>query len=317
MGEVIGNILPLFSLVLIGYGIGRARWMNGDQIKGLSFFVFYLAIPALLFRTLGRGEVLDVLDPSILVVYFTGTFLVMALAWALGWLVFSNRAEELPVMAMGAAYSNIVLLGIPLVYALFGEAGLLPMLMIVTVHSLILLPMTMILIEVARGAGAEAGGRANLILRPVVKAVFKNPVILSILAGIAFNLSGLELPDPADALARLLGGASAPCALVALGATLSAYRLGGDMRESLSLVALKLVVHPVLVWLLATQLFAFPPVWVAAVTITAALPIGVNVFIIADQYKVYLARTTTAVLISTVASVATVTAVVVWFGAAR
>lgn len=317
MGEVVGNILPLFSLVLIGYGIGRARWMSGEQIKGLSFFVFYLAIPALLFRTLGRGENLDSLDPGILVVYFTGTFLVMALAWALGWLVFSNRAEELPVMAMGAAYSNIVLLGIPLVYALFGEAGLLPMLMVVTVHSLILLPMAMILIEVARGAGAETGGRVDLILRPVLKAVFKNPVILSILAGIAFNLSGLELPDSTDALARLLGGASAPCALVALGATLSAYRLGGDMRESLSLVALKLVVHPILVWLLATQLFAFPPVWVAAVTITAALPIGVNVFIIADQYKVYLARTTTAVLISTVASVATVTAVVVWFGAAR
>lgn len=317
MGEVVGNILPLFALVLIGYGIGRARWMSGDQIKGLSFFVFYLAIPALLFRTLGRGEVLDVLDPDILVVYFTGTFLVMALAWALGWLVFANRVEELPVMAMGAAYSNIVLLGIPLVYALFGEAGLLPMMMIVTVHSLILLPLTMGLIEAARGAGAETGGRVDLILRPVLKAVFKNPVILSILAGIGFNLSGLELPDPADTLARLLGGASAPCALVALGGTLSAYRLGGDLRESLSLVTLKLVVHPILVWLLATQIFAFPPVWVAVVTITAALPIGVNVFIIADQYKVYLARTTAAVLISTVASVATVTAVVVWFGAAR
>jgi malonate transporter and related proteins len=310
MGEVLGNIIPLFGLVLIGYLGGRRSWLSQEQVKGLSTFVFYLAIPALLFRSLGRGDVLQALDLHILAVYFAGIFLVMVVAWVTGWLVFGNSAQELPVMALGATYSNIVLLGIPLIYALYGEAGLLPIMMIVSLHSLVLLPLTMVLIEVGRGADGGIGQ----VLAPTFKAVAKNPVILSIVAGITFSLSGLTLPGPVDRFASLLGGASAPCALFALGATLSVYRLGGDLRESATIVAFKLLLLPVFVWVLATQLFQLPSLWVAVATVTAALPTGVNVFIIADQYKVYLARTTATVLISTGISLATVTALVVWFG---
>ncbi len=305
--------MPLFTLVLIGYGGGRSRWMNEEMVKGLSSFVYYLAIPALLFRTLGRGDIVQALDPQILAVYFTAVFLVMAVAWIIGSLLFGSRPQELPVLALGATYSNIVLLGIPLIYALFGAPGLLPIMIIVTLHSLILLPLTMVLIEFGRGAG---NSMRHALAQSFV-AVLKNPVILSIIAGIAFNLSGLTLPGSVDRLASLLGGASAPCALFALGATLSAYRLGGDFRESITLVALKLLLLPALVWVLATQIFSLPPVWVLVATLTAALPTGVNVFIIAHQYQIYVARTTATVLISTAVSVVTVTALVVWFGQAN
>ena len=313
MGDVLGNILPLFSLMLIGFGVGRAGWMTDEQVKGLTFFVFYLAIPALLFRTLGRGDILADLDVGILGAYFTAIFLAMGIAWATGRFLFGCSTEELPVLALGATYSNIVLLGIPLIYALFGEPGLLPILTIVSLHSLILLPLTMILIEVTRNG---RGGLRHAVAGAFV-AVFKNPVILSIIAGIAFNLTGMTLPGPVDRLATLLGGTSAPCALVALGATLSAYRLGGDLRESATLVVLKLLLLPALVWVLATQLFALPPLWVAVATITAALPTGVNVFIIAHQYQIYVARTTATVLITTAVSILTVTTLVVWFGNIR
>lgn len=310
MSEVFGNILPLFALVLIGYGSGRLAWMTEEQLKGLTSFVFYLAIPALLFRSLGRGDILDALDPRILMAYFAAVFMVMAVAWLVGRFVFRNPPEELPVLALGATYSNIVLLGIPLIYALYGEPGLLPIMMIVTLHSLILLPLTMVLIELNRGADRGL----QQALAQSVGTVAKNPVILSIIAGIAFNLSGLTLPGPVDRLATLLGGASAPCALFALGATLSAYRLGGDPRESAVIVLLKLLLLPALVWLLASYIFDLPPVWVVVATLTAALPTGVNVFIIAHQYQIYVARTTATVLISTAISIMTITTLVVWFG---
>jgi hypothetical protein len=310
LSEVFGNILPLFALVLIGYGGGRSAWMTEEQLKGLTSFVFYLAIPALLFRSLGRGDILDALDPRILVAYFAAIFMVMTVAWLAGRFVFRNPPEELPVLALGATYSNIVLLGIPLIYALYGEPGLLPIMMIVTLHSLILLPLTMVLIELNRGADRGL----QQALAQSLGTVAKNPVILSIIAGIAFNLSGLALPGPVDRLATLLGGASAPCALFALGATLSAYRLGGDLRESAFIVLLKLLLLPALVWLLASYIFDLPLVWVVVATLTAALPTGVNVFIIAHQYQIYVARTTATVLISTAISVVTITTLVVWFG---
>ncbi len=306
MSQVLGNILPVFALVLAGYVGGRQQWVSEDGAKGLSSFVYYLAVPALLFRTLGRADVLNALDPRVVLAYFSGTLAVMAVAWPVGKLVFGYRFEERAVMSMGAMYPNVVLLGIPLVYALYGEPGLLPMMMIVTVHSLILLPLTVILIEADRGSGNGAKG----LLRAITGAVIKNPVILAILAGIGYNLAGFEFSGPVEVLTKMLGGASAPCALFALGATLSAYHIGGDLRESLTVVGIKLFLHPALVWLTATQIFSLPPLWATVATITAALPTGVNVFIIAHQYNVFLARTTAAVLISTFVSIGTVTGLV-------
>ncbi len=232
------------------------------------------------------------------------------MARAAGRLVFANGAGELALMGMGSMYSNTVLLGIPLVYAVFGEPGILPMMMIVTFHSLILLPLTMILIELGQAANNPGGARRVAV--STASAVFKNPVILSMLAGLAYNVSGLALPGPVDSFAGLLGGASAPCALFALGATLAAYRLGGDLRESLVVVALKLLLHPLAVWIAATQIFALSPVWAAVATLTAALPSGVNVFVIARQYDIYLARASAVILISTGLSVLTLAALIAW-----
>jgi predicted permease len=311
LSDILGIILPVFALVLLGYVGGRARWMSEAGVKGLSSFVFYLAIPALLFRTLARGEIPEALDFDIVFAYFAGAFLVMGVAWAVGRLVFANGVAELALMGMGSMYSNTVLLGIPLVYAVFGEPGILPMMMIVTFHSLILLPLTMILVEFGQAGGQTAGGARRVFLSTAA-SVFKNPVILSMLAGLAYNISGLALPGPVDVFAGLLGGASAPCALFALGATLAAYRIAGDLRETLVVVALKLLLHPLAVWIAATQIFALTPLWASVATLTAALPSGVNVFVIARQYDIYLARASAAVLISVGLSVLTLAALIAW-----
>lgn len=318
MTAILGIVLPVFALIAAGYVAGRAGWMAEAGIKGLSSFVFYLAIPALLFRTLARGEIPETLDFDIVFAYFGGVLATMGVAWLVGRLAFRTSMAELAVMGMGATYSNTVLLGIPLVFAIFGEAGMLPMMMIVTFHSLLLLPLTMILVEIGRGAGDRRGGVSGVglglglgrIARSTARGVLTNPVILSMLAGIAWNLAGLPLPGPVDRFAELLSGAAAPCALFALGATLAAYRLGGDLRESLTVVFIKLGLHPLAVWLLATQIFALEPLWAAVATLTAALPAGVNVFIIAHRYELYLARASAVVLISTAASALTLSLLV-------
>ena len=101
-------------------------------------------------------------------------------------------------------------------------------------------------------------------------------------------------------------------AVFALGATLAAYRIAGDLRETLVVVALKLLLHPFAVWIAATQIFALTPLWAGVATLTAALPSGVNVFVIARQYDIYLARASAAVLISVGLSVLTLAALIAW-----
>ena len=101
------------------------------------------------------------------------------------------------------------------------------------------------------------------------------------------------------------GRGAVPCALFALGATMAGYRIAGDLKDSVAITALKLGLHPLLVWLLATEVFAVSPLHTAVATIVAALPVGVNVFILARAYDTYVRRSASAVLISTALSVLT------------
>ena len=128
---------------------------------------------------------------------------------------------------------------------------------------------------------------------------------VALAAGLVWSLAGPPLPDLLDRFLDLLGRGAVPCALFALGATMTGYRIAGDLKDSAAIVALKLGLHPLIVWLVATQIFALSPLHTAVATIVASLPVGVNVFILARAYDTYVRRSASAVLISTALSVVT------------
>ena len=109
-------------------------------------------------------------------------------------------------------------------------------------------------------------------------------------------------------MAKGLGSAATPCALFALGASLTRYSLGGNLREPAWLVALKTVIHPFIVWLLATQVFDVPPLWVATGVLLAALPAGITPYLFAQRYGACQSTVASAVFLSTLVSVATLSA---------
>lgn len=145
MGAVLDIVFPVFALMGIGYALGRSPLLGGDVgIKALTNFVFYAAIPALLFRLFSRGLPEDGIEWSIIFGYFGAALLHFALTVALGRYVFRNPPVEYGLMGMASSFSNTVLMGLPLVYTTFGEPGLIPMMMIVTFHPMILIPLSTI-----------------------------------------------------------------------------------------------------------------------------------------------------------------------------
>jgi malonate transporter len=132
-----------------------------------------------------------------------------------------------------------------------------------------------------------------------MKILLTNPVVIAMLFALAWRIIGIPIFTPVDRFAELMGSAGAPCALFALGASLTTYQIAGDISESAAIVVLKLFLHPLLVWVLAYHIFDLDPVWAAIATITAALPTGANVFIYSRGYGIYVARATSATLIST------------------
>jgi predicted permease len=299
-------VVPMFALMLCGYLAVYVRILGAEGIKGLSNFVFFFAIPALLFRGVATSRGAEHDEIAIVYAYFLACLVVFAIAMAVGRWVFRLSLQEQAIMAFTATFSNTVLLGIPIIYTAFGERGLLPVTLITSFHSIVLLTLATTIIEIGDGHG----GKFLHSLPKTLLALLRNPLLLAILAGFAMRLLGWHSPAVVDGFLALLTGAAAPCALFALGATLAGFHLGGAIKETLFLSVMKLVVHPLLVWFVVTEVFPLAPIQVAVAVILAALPAGQNGFILAQRYGIYVQRSAGAVLITTAISVVTVSLLV-------
>lgn len=310
MDAVFEIVLPLFALIACGYLFARLGLIGDAGLKGLTRFVLYLAIPALLFRSIAGGALHRHLELDVLVAYYLATFAVFGLGYALARFAYRRTARERPIFGLTTSFGNVVMMGTPVIYTAFGEAGMVPFLLIATFHSMLLLTLATVFLESAEGHGGAGYLDAG---RKAVSALLRNPVVLSILAGIAFGMTGWSLPRPVDRFAELLAGAAAPAALVALGGSLAAFRVAGELGQSLPAVAVKALLHPLLAWLLAAQVFGLDALPVAVITIVAAMPTGATVFVMAREYESAVPAASTIVLISTSVSVLTLAALLIHY----
>lgn len=309
MQVAIEIVLPVFALILCGHLFARGGLMGEPGVQGISDFVFFLAIPALLFRSTAGGALSHAAGFDILFAYYLPVAGVYLLAMALVRWVFRLDFATQAIVAINATFSNAVLIGIPLVFTAFGPPGEGPLLLIVSIHSLLLISLTTILVEIGRGGGAGAGRVAA----KTTAALVRNPMLIAIALGSAWGAAGWSLPGPLDTFTRLLAGAAPPAALFALGATLAHLRVGGDLRDVAVIVALKLLLQPALVWASATWVFRLSAMETAVAVIVAALPTGANPFILAQRYGLYVRRSVSTVLISTVLSVASAALLLAWY----
>lgn len=304
MDIIFGIILPVFGTLGLGYVAARFGVFDEAANRGLSLFVFNFALPLMLFRAIAQAELPAAMPWGYLLSYYIGAFGVYALTMIGTRVLFGRRLEEQAVLGLGGAFSNTGMLGIPLVMTAYGADAALPLFVMIACHSLLMLPPTTALIEAARGAREGLGP----MLTKLTRSVLGTPIIWGLSGGLAFALLGVALPGPLDAVARGLGSAATPCALFALGASLTRYSLGGNLREPALLVAGKTVLHPFIVWLLATQVFEVPPLWVATGVLLAALPAGITPYLFAQRHGVCQSTVASAVFLSTLVSVATLSA---------
>lgn len=299
-------VVPVFLVVACGWLFAHRGLVAGAGATAITNFVFYLAIPSLLFRTLATGGVREQFEWAILGAYYGGALLNFLGAWLLSRFVFGNPADAAALAGMAGTFSNLGLIGLPLVQRAYGEAGLVPFMLIIMVQSAILFTVTTLAVEIPRGQGR---GWLRSVVVPL-RSVAVNPIVIAALGGVAFGFTGLSLPTMVDETLVLLGRAAGPVALFVLGSSLAGCRIAGDLRETLAVTAVKLVAMPVTVYLLAVHVFALRADWVTVAVLAAAMPCGANVFVFAQRYNAFLNRATAAVVLTTMGCVATVTALV-------
>ena len=311
MSTLLHVIAPVFGIMVLGFASGKLKVLDEAGVRGLVLFVFNFAIPVLLFRGMAEMELPDDVAWGFLVAFYTGSFVAYGMGmWVARWGT-RRPLDEGAIFGMGGALSNTVLLGIPVVLTAFGEEASLFLFLIIAFHSATFMPLTIALIQLGRRGRISAEEE----LGALSTAVLRNPIVVGLAVGFLANLSGMALPGPVDRFTELLGAAAVPCALFAMGASLAGYPLRGALGPALALTTVKLLVHPLVVWLVAVPLLGLDGLAVAVPVVMAAMPSAVNVYLFAARYQAAPDVAARTVFLSSALSVATVSVLLVLFGA--
>lgn len=297
--------LPFFALIGVGFWAGRTRFFTHEATAYLTKFVFYFALSAMLFRFSANLSLADVLDWNLIGAYLFGTVIIYALAT----LIAIMRRLDVPTAAIEAqcaVIGNVGFLGVPMLVLLLGPDAIGPVMLVLAVDLIVFSSLIVILIT-----GARDGRMSWGILKTVGLGLLRNPMIVSMSAGLAWSALQIPIPVPLNEFLSILGGAATPGALFAIGASL-ATKTAERVNVALWLSFCKLVLHPAMVAIGALWVFTIDTYSASVIISAAALPVAGNVYILAQHYNVAPHRASAAILFSTLLSVGTVSLVIAW-----
>jgi predicted permease len=303
---VITSLLPVILFIALGFYAGRRGWIRAAAVKDLANLVFMVLTPALLFRTMSSVHIQD-LDFGPVGIYFVAFGVVYAATLAVQGFSRLGAAR-----ALANTFSNTLMIGVPLVGLVFGDAGLVTLFTLISVHSLILLTAATVVFELAaaREHAATTGGEGGApqpLWRTVLQAIrngIVHPVPLPIIAGLLFAQTGLAAPPVVDKPLMLLGQALGPIALLLVGVTLAFTRVGHHFKAALRIAVVKCVAHPLVLAALGWAL-GLSGVPLAVMIVAASLPVGANVFLFSQRYGVAEDEVTASVAVSTALAMVT------------
>ncbi len=280
MTSIFTTILPVFGMIVLGYVLAKTKTFDAMAGRGISLFVFNVAIPALLFKTVATMESQDGAPWSLWIAFFGGL--------AITWVITAFAARFLDALSpsggaaasMAAGFGNLALLGTPLALAHFGQGVAIPLGMILSIHAPVLWFAATLHRELARHSGSFSLGRTA---KELFLNLATNAIVLSLITGTLWRLTGIGLHPIADKMLEMLADASVPTALFALGVSLAGYSLRGAWSGMFILLALKMVLMPVLVYIAVRYMVSMPPLWAKVAVLFAAMPTGANAFLFAQR----------------------------------
>ena len=309
MYDVVLIVAPVFGLIALGFLLARFHVLSKAAGDGLAEFVFNVATPVLLFRIMVTAEPVGAGEPFALWGAFYSAVAVIWIVSALATrFILARPPRDGASVAMGANFGNIVMLGIPLALDRFGAGAATPIAIIISVSAPIMWFAATLHIELVTERKEMSIGT---LLKDLLVSLLKNPLIMGIVAGVAWRATGIGLHPIPEKMISLLAQVAIPGSLVALGLGLTAFQFRGEIATVLVICVLSLVAFPALVWLLAFHVFAMPPVWAGVAVLFAACPPGANAYLFAHRYDAATGSISAAVAFGTVASIISVTIILV------
>ncbi len=296
MESILTTVLPVFGLIVLGFVFARLKLIDAATTRGLTQFVFMLAIPALLFRTVASMKPQEATPIGLWIAFFGG----LAVTWILTTLI-SQKFDSLSASggaaaSMAAGFGNVALLGTPLALAHYGEAAAVPVGLILSIHAPLLWFAATLQREITRHSTTVSFKRLG---RELFFSLAKNAIVIALAAAAIWRLTGLGLHPVADRMLSMLSDASIPTALFSLGLSLATYSLRGQWSGMTVLIAMKMVLMPILVFLSLYYVVSVPPFWAKVALLLAAMPTGANAFLFAHRNEESVAAVSASIALGT------------------
>lgn len=295
-------VVPLFLLIGIGY-VAKRTVFDARHLQGLNQFVYYFAVPALLFNASRKLSLDDTFDASGLLGFLLGIFFTALVAWGVSRWYFKPVQPGLSVMhALTGVFSNYAYMGIPLTFAVLGDAAYGATVSIVLLGNILLIGGAQLLLEWSQQSTTGWRSMAGVIER----SLLRSPIVLSTALGVSCSALQVSLPDVLSTTLDMLAPAAIPVALFCLGASLKFTHSGTSPSELAWLVVLKLFLHPLFTLLSFWALGVNSGTWMQTSLLLAALPTGALVHVVAVKYTLFEQPASQVVVVSTALSLLTI-----------
>jgi len=288
-------LLPVFGLVAAGYFAAVFKLLGREADTHLSDFVFIICLPILIFKTVATAVLPDAQPWGYWISYFLGVAIVWTIASIAGKRWFGCGQTESVVAGFASGQSNTIFVGIPLILKAYGDAANAPLFLLIAIHLPVTMTVAAILVE--RGNGVS--------IMALLRRLILNPIVQGLIIGVLYRLSGLPFGGAFKEVADDLAAAAVTCALFAMGLSLYRYNLLGGLKLAGLITTLKIIAHPSLVWLFAFKIFPMPTVWSGVAVLFAAMPTGVNSYLLAERNQAGVAAVSSAIAMSTCLSLFT------------
>jgi malonate transporter len=302
MIDVLNLALPYFGLIFLGFLCGKFKRIPDTGLAWLNFFLIYVALPCLFYRILAKTPFDELNNIPFVVATALATFGAFIAAFVAS-MALRGRLADAAIAGLAGGYGNIGYMGPGLALGTLGAQAAAPVALIFCFDTIVLFSLVPMLMGIASADKKSLGATAL----EVIKKIVLHPFLIATALGVASAALHFEPPIALDRLMQFLQNAAAPCALFALGVTVALRPMARFPWDVPAAVAIKLVVHPLLVLALLSLLGPFSETWVYAAVLMAALPPALNVFIMARQYDTWVEQASSSILLGTLVSVVTLT----------
>lgn len=299
--QIINIIAPVFIVIGAGYFAIRSNLFADNLIDGLMKYAIHFAVPCLLFRATANLDLKEAYDWSMMSAFYLAAAISFSLTGYLAFTLFKRHPGESVSIGFGALFSNSVLIGLPLSERAWGGENLDPVYAIISVHAPFCYLLGITSMEILRSDGRSWASTSHV----VVKAMFRNSLMIGIGLGFLVNFSGLMMPDVLNSTVDMVSASALPVALFGLGGVLTRYKLADSIGEISLVSTSKLFVHPALTYLFCWILKVPMDITRAAVLIAAMAP-GMNSYLFACMYQRGQNIAASAVVMATTLSIFTV-----------